>query len=236
MIIPGQQISDNARVKLRDGVSPNFYGGFGLPGHEGWIREHREEKYGYPQVLIEWDKDHWAYNGQPDGWTWEGHFELVEEQVMGQDKQDIQEALRGLALRFADDIASAIDGEKEPEGVTKVRVQSEPPTEPEDGPISEVWDISRNDEGDQKELSYGETLEEAMRSASDAEGFMLIAVKKISQGGVAVLAPVAYHAANDLKASLLCHLQMSHLASGFTDRMVNDVLIGVYENDEEANE
>lgn len=67
----------NSRVKLKDNIDPDLYRSMSRTGNEGWVRKHRKDKYDFPQVYIEWDKEHWAYNGTEDGWTWEDHFEGI---------------------------------------------------------------------------------------------------------------------------------------------------------------
>src|SRR5271165_7482108 len=98
----------NSRVSLRDGIDSDLYRGYSCTGNEGWIRNHRTDEHGYFQVLIEWDHDHWAYNGAPNCWTWEDHFDLVEEPKMpempsSQDPQEAstpEDALRRLTEQF----------------------------------------------------------------------------------------------------------------------------------------
>lgn len=43
-------------------------------GARGWVRARREMPKSDPEVYIEWDKDHWRYHGEFDGWTFEHHF------------------------------------------------------------------------------------------------------------------------------------------------------------------
>lgn len=50
-------------------------------GSPGWVRKHDHDKIGWPMVWIEWDKDHWSYNGEEDKWAIEAHFEPVEEDM-----------------------------------------------------------------------------------------------------------------------------------------------------------
>ena len=129
---PQQRFKANARVRLREGVDPGFYNGFSRVGNEGWVRKRKLDKYGYPQVLVEWDKDHWAYNGQPDGWTWEGHFEIAEDANMSEtpDKNQRDEALQTLAETFVKGVVSIIDGGEGP-------AKSEPVVA--EGAVEEHW-------------------------------------------------------------------------------------------------
>lgn len=215
MIPVPQLFPDNARVRLRDGVNPNFYEGFGLPGNEGWVREHKAEKYGYQQVFIEWDKNHWAYNGAPDGWTWEGHFEQAEETMSENGKDDnLEQALGELTKAFAQGVAGLVKGTSD---------EPEDDKGTDDGPLSEVFDITS--EADiAKDLSYNQTLEKAAISAEESESFVMVAVKEIEVAGVKTYTPVVYHAARDIKSSLLCNLQLSHIASNFAERLAMDAI------------
>lgn len=65
----------NSRVALKDGAD-NVYV-YALAGTEGWVRGFKTDDEGFELVKIEWDKAHWRYNGQPDGWTFADHFYVV---------------------------------------------------------------------------------------------------------------------------------------------------------------
>src|SRR5436190_12058316 len=88
----------NSRVKLKDGIDPALYKGYSCTGNEGWIRNRRQEM-GYPQVLIEWDRNHWSYNGAPNCWTWEDHFDLIEGN-MAENKKTQEEKVRQITEGF----------------------------------------------------------------------------------------------------------------------------------------
>lgn len=70
-----KRIPLHSRVALKDGAD-NVYS-LALSGTEGWVRDHRVDDDGFEMVAIEWDPDHWRYNGQPDGWTFASHFRVV---------------------------------------------------------------------------------------------------------------------------------------------------------------
>lgn len=46
-------------------------------GARGWVRAYREMPDIDPEVYIEWDKTHWRYHGEKDGWTYAHHFRPV---------------------------------------------------------------------------------------------------------------------------------------------------------------
>lgn len=67
-----------SRVALKPEVEKVYRSA--LPGNEGWIRDHKHDSAGFRLVYIEWDKEHWRYNGQIDGWTFEDHFKVIKAQ------------------------------------------------------------------------------------------------------------------------------------------------------------
>lgn len=66
-------------VELQDRYS-NVYP-LSPSGARGWVRARREMPKNDPEVFIEWDKSHWRYHGEKDGWTFEHHFRPVEDEV-----------------------------------------------------------------------------------------------------------------------------------------------------------
>lgn len=65
----------HARVALRPGADTVYL--MAVAGTEGWVRDHKVDNDGFEMVKIEWDKAHWRYNGQPDGWTYAEHFKVI---------------------------------------------------------------------------------------------------------------------------------------------------------------
>lgn len=65
----------HSRVALKDGVDHVYV--YALAGTEGWVRGFKQDDDGFDLVRIEWDKEHWRYNGQPDGWTFADHFYVI---------------------------------------------------------------------------------------------------------------------------------------------------------------
>src|SRR5271166_1294062 len=133
---PEQRFKINTRVRLREGIDPVFFGGLSRVCNEGWVRRRKRDRYGYPEVLVEWDKDHWAYNGQPDCWTMEGQFEAVEEIIMEvpNPNQSRDEKVRDLTEKFIGALFGALGVEEEQEAPEQ---EQEAPT-PEDD--SDQWE------------------------------------------------------------------------------------------------
>jgi hypothetical protein len=68
---PGQ------RVRLKD--QPAEVYPLAYVGSEGIVKKCEMDELGHhPMIYIEWDKDHWTYNGEKDMLTFEEHFEPVE--------------------------------------------------------------------------------------------------------------------------------------------------------------
>lgn len=65
----------HSRVALKDGKDQVYV--YALAGTEGWVRGSKQDSDGFELYKIEWDKEHWRYNGQPDGWTFAEHFKVI---------------------------------------------------------------------------------------------------------------------------------------------------------------
>ena len=85
-----EMIPLNSRVALKPGADEVY--ALAVAGTEGWVREHKVDDAGFEMVKVEWDKDHWRYNGQPDGWTFAEHFKIVGPPEVAEPKVDEPEA------------------------------------------------------------------------------------------------------------------------------------------------
>lgn len=198
---PPQQFSINSRVRLRDGVDPTFYNGYTRTGNEGWVRKIKYDKYGYPRILVEWDKDHWSYNGAQDTWTWEGHFEAVEGDLMTDKSQDRQEAVREVTSAFVKNLFEAlgVEGAQTADQDLAQPVQEETP--------EEDWATSANT---------------AAQTVADSCAFIVIAVKEDEETGCVV--PHFFHDAQKEDFSLVCQSQLAHISSMFQDSLISEEL------------
>lgn len=68
------------RVKLKDGFDAMYQ--VARSGAQGIVKEVEYDPYGFPCALVQWDTDHWTYEGEQDGWTFQSHFELVKDSSM----------------------------------------------------------------------------------------------------------------------------------------------------------
>jgi hypothetical protein len=101
------EIPINSKVKLKDSIDGTLYGGLACAGNQGWIRgRQKDPKFGYPQVFVEWDMDHWAYNGLDNVWTFESHFDIVEEAM--ENKED---KIKELVTNFTRGLVDAVKEE-----------------------------------------------------------------------------------------------------------------------------
>ncbi len=179
------KIQDRVRLKGdRSEVYPRAFG-----SSEGIVKRHKEDDLGHHvMIYVEWDKDHWTYNGEEDMWTFEDHFDLVEESMEDEKKPDFMDALKMLIEQHnpAND-----DGESE-----KVHQDKE-----------EVLDIDKE---------YSELLDEATARAraDDCEAFVVIAVsrKELSSANDPVLVPEVFSFYKTRAAGILLESQVSQLA------------------------
>jgi hypothetical protein len=71
------QFHKGDRVKLKATIDPSIYGEYAVSGNEGFVADTRINKLGFQEIFIKWDIAHWAYNGIPNCWTVEDHFDLI---------------------------------------------------------------------------------------------------------------------------------------------------------------
>lgn len=198
MIKPEQRIPVGARVRLRDGVDPSFYGGFSRTGNEGWVRKRRLDKYEYPLVLIQWDHDHWSYNGAQDCWTHENHFDIVEGPV-DEDRKQAEDAIRNATETFTQSILDAI-GKGAPE---------EPPESAEES--ADGW---------------GERIDEATKDLRSAKAFLVLAIHEQGEDEEfpGLINPVVFQNARDENSALVCQHQLVHLVTALHDSLIAETM------------
>jgi hypothetical protein len=139
------EIPLHSRVALIDGADSVYT--FALSGTEGWVRGRKVDDFGYDLVKVEWDKEHWRYNGQPDGWTFESHFKIIgppeipatteEEEEVEQGEQSQEESIGELTLHeappadhqievYIDTLTEAMDAASESEAFLMIAVRRVP--------------------------------------------------------------------------------------------------------------
>lgn len=207
---PEQRFKINTRVKLREGVDPSLYGGYSRTGNEGWIRKRKRDRYGYPQVLIEWDKDHWAYNGQEDGWTWEGQFEAVEENKMSgpaapdNPNDDRDEKVREVTETFVRSLFGVLGQQAEER--TEPEAESEPAEDTDD------WDSLAS---------------QAAEALVNSPAYVLVALEHLHPpvpGAPPMIIPRVFHAAKKPDYALIAQSQLGHVLVALQDETIAGVL------------
>lgn len=99
-----------SRVALKDGFDNVYLSA--VAGSEGCVRARKEDEDGFPLIFIEWDKEHWRYNNQVDGWTFESHFKVLEEgdeQAEERATHEFLQKLKGMSHVHLDDIEGYLD-------------------------------------------------------------------------------------------------------------------------------
>lgn len=123
-----------SRVALKDGMDAVYL--LALPQAEGFVRDHKVDPDGFPLVYVEWDTDHWRFNGQRDGWTFEEHFDLKERPSVSEHepKPELSDFLAQLqgeppkisdeqAQEFFDELSDALEHATDGEGFLLISVR-----------------------------------------------------------------------------------------------------------------
>jgi hypothetical protein len=112
---------------------------YAMAGTEGWVRAHKLDDEGFDLVKIEWDKQHWRYNGQPDGWTYADHFYIVgpptppkQEEEEGEVQLPEMPASESELDEYVDVLTQAMDAASESEGFIMLAVKRAPNPEKPD--------------------------------------------------------------------------------------------------------
>jgi hypothetical protein len=147
-----------SRVKLRDGIDSTFYSGYGRVGNEGTVLAHRLDHFGLPEIFVKWDQEHWAYNRQPDCWTFEEHFDPAEAPVS---EDNMQEAIQALASGFAESLINVIGGQE----LVK--------------PVDEGSAAAQTaNETKAAAKEYARSVEDAVEALKESESFIVVTVSR----------------------------------------------------------
>src|SRR3954469_9770081 len=121
----------HTRVALKDGADNVYL--LALAGTEGWVRGHREDDDGFRMVAIEWDKEHWRYNGQPDGWSFADHFKAIgppespqEAPEMSEDELPEPRPLDDDVDEYIEQISQAMEAASESDGFFMLAIRRMP--------------------------------------------------------------------------------------------------------------
>lgn len=204
---PDQRFDINTRVKLRDGVDPSLYNGFSRVGNEGWIRNRRRDKYGYPQVFIQWDKDHWAYNHQEDGWTWEGQFEEVKDNNMDSSDQsnNLENQIRDITENFVSAIFSTLGQNQQPDPTQETSIE--------------------DDAANIDDTPWDKLASEATESLAKSRGYLLISLEDAeADNAPEMIIPRIFQACREPDYALMIQSQLSHFLASSQDHLISKLL------------
>jgi hypothetical protein len=189
----------NQRVRLKLNGVDNIYAK-AYAGSEGWIRDQRHDDLGYPIVFIEWDKNHWTYNGEADKWTLEAHFDPIEESKMAEEQPQFDpNQFAAMMGQFAQWMADQQQDKK-----------SNDPA-PGDAPSQE----------ENAREHYRLAWDEAKKIADNASSFLLLTVHKGQDGS---WTPIVVSEAVDSDAALIAEMQVSRLAAEIATQLGYEVM------------
>lgn len=162
---------------------------------EGTIEGRRIDPIGdFKMVFIKWDSSHWTYNGQPDMWTFEEHFDKVGEKQMtdGPDKKQVATALDVLAQALG------------------VKSEAEPTQE-------EVGEQRAEEVTPDKVKQFEHVFERAVEVARDSDAFVIACVRKEDapdgSGAQFVLTPALFSNALSRESAVLLDAQLAEIVS-----------------------
>lgn len=193
-------LPEDCRVSLKNSVDNVYL--YALVESQGWVREQKIDDDGFHLVYIEWDKDHWRYNGQPDGWTFADHFNVIgppEPRVVEPEQIEPEEEPQ-----------VTINGINLPDFLAQLTTAPEPEIEGEE---EEPGDL------------YMKELMEAMDAASGAEGFIMISIRRAANPEnpqELIFVPVVHTNSLTEEAHVLLDVQLAECASqSYQEMMFN---------------
>lgn len=181
---PKHRFSKGQRVRLvRDALYP-----LAPVGMEGWVRDLQYDNLGYPMIFIEWDEDHWAFNGEGNEWTLEAHFEPIEGEKMHEDDIDpLERLLREIGEGQHED--AEIPQDQRSDGYT----------------IKNIMDMTNWPTREE----YQKMLRAAAENAMDSEAFLFVSIRREKGNLVPVLTNVYLNA----ESAILLEAQLSRIGA-----------------------
>jgi hypothetical protein len=202
------------RIRLRDGVDPGFYEGMAKVGNVGVVTDRRRDRFGLPEVYVKWDRNHWAYNRQPDRWTFEDHFDLEERPVS--DHPSRADMARKAAADFAETMAKLFaEPDQDPESQASLPV--------EQGPDAD------------EAAARSEAIQQAASAMVEAEGFVTIVVHRKPHPDLpfGALSTEVYADCATVESEAIINFQLARLNAKFGEGLVTE-LIGRIVNEKKA--
>jgi hypothetical protein len=227
------RLHEGDRVRIRDYVDPGIYAGMSTIGNEGLIKKVDKDKWGLPKVFIEWDKNHWTYNGAPDGWTFEDHFDIVEsaakvkESSMDQDDKKKAFALLAqiMGIEESQPETQTVPETATPQSSILDRLNARVAKQlGDESPMPEVTPTDP-DPVDERTQS----IADAASLIENAEAFIVVAVNKVTHANApkGVLVPMSILYNDNQIAELVAAVHISHLAS----EAFQDIVLGAIQSE-----
>lgn len=189
------------RVRIKDDITHMYKDA--RVYNEGIVRARIHDEYGYPLIYVEWDKTHWAYSGEEDGWLIEAHFDLVEDQMAEEKKFDqLLNGLSDLVSSFRENDGDSSEYDNKLDGS----------------------DYAMAVPAGGAELTFEQVLAKAMAEAKDAEAFVVITAMPEEFAGKDLLIPRVYMHSRRDDAAIMLDATMADLAAQSHARLVLSVI------------
>lgn len=193
------------RVRIKDSVTHMYP--MARAFSEAVVKKRMHDPLGYPMIFVEWDKDHWAYSGEENGWAFEAHFDRVEETEMAEEKgkPDLAEALAKLLEQYRP-------------------VQED----------SETGSPQENDPDQEDGSDYESILAKALEDAQDGEAYIVLVAYPEEYQGTPIIVPRIYTNSKRDDAALLLDATMADFVAQSYSRMVTDLIQARRDNGSET--
>lgn len=202
-MIMSDKIPQHSRVQLKNGTDSVYV--YAVTGAEGWVRDHKKDEDGFDLVMVEWDKDHWRYNGQSDGWTFAEHFKVIgDPEPPAPAPEDIEK-----------------QKSKDEEVVSELLAE-----------LVEKAEEMANEDKSPADL-FMEELAEAMDAAAEAEGFIMITVRRQDNPEnpkETLFAPQINSFSLNEEVRLMLDMQLTECASEAYQEMIYNILSMIAKN------
>lgn len=172
-------------------------------GSEGWADSLSHDELGYPLVYVKWDKEHWAYNGEPDTWTFASHFEAMEDKMDEEESEpDAVQKIMNLISANAQPVEQSVEADTEPKTVGADVLL--------DALVHHVEWPTKED--------FKTALADALSDTADDDGFILLSIKRNDDG---TFNPSISMCMTDLEAKVLLDAQLTAIAAEFHATVAN---------------
>jgi hypothetical protein len=224
------QIGDKVRIK--DHVDPLIYNGMTTIGNEAWIRDIKVDRWQSPMVVIEWDKNHWSYNGAPDGLTFAEHFEKVkqvtrESDMASQNKDDKDTKIKKVISNFAQQLIAAMDDDTEDQATAALKA---PESDVEHiNAMADIEDALKGGKLSKDEERFLDALEGAFETLSKAEAFIVVGVERFESSNIVL--PYTLKFALTPEAELVADAFLSILAADSYQELASKALVDIFKNE-----